>query len=67
MYLCSENKKVCMLSRRNIRIKVMQLLYAAEKDSTLTINDLLARYKSYSKKTTELYLFNLHYLSELCR
>ena len=45
-----------MLSRRNIRIKVMQLLYAAGKDAHLTLNDLSRRYDSYSVKTFELYL-----------
>lgn len=56
-----------MLSRRIIRIKVMQLLYASGRDETLTYKDLENRYKTGVKKTHELYLLNLHYLFETAR
>lgn len=48
-----------MLSRRSVRIKVMQLLYAAGKDETLNLNSLTVRYKNYGQKIRELFLFNL--------
>lgn len=56
-----------MLSRRNIRIKVMQLLYAKSRDSELNLSTLLQRYQNYGKRTFELYLFNLHQLFEVAR
>jgi transcription antitermination protein NusB len=56
-----------MLSRRHIRIKVMQLLYAKSRDLDLTLNDLLRRYQSYGNRTLELYLFNLQQLIETAR
>jgi transcription antitermination protein NusB len=54
-----------MLSRRNIRIKVMQLLYAKNRDMELTLNDLHRQYDDYGKKTLELYLLNFHQLLEV--
>lgn len=56
-----------MLSRRHIRIKVMQLLYAKSRDFDLTLNDLLRRYQSYGTRALELYLFNLQQLIETAR
>ena len=54
-----------MLSRRHIRIKVMQLLYAKSRDSDLTLDDLLRRFQTYGKKTLELYVFNLYQFIEV--
>jgi transcription antitermination protein NusB len=54
-----------MLSRRNIRIKVMQLLYAKSRDVELTLSDLLKRYENYGVHTLQLYLLNLHQLFEV--
>ena len=54
-----------MLSRRHIRIKVMQLLYAKSRDSDLTLDDLLRRFQTYGKKTLELYVFNLYQYIEV--
>lgn len=48
-----------MLSRRNVRIKVMQLLYAAGRDEAINLNDLSVHYQNYRIKIMELYLFNL--------
>lgn len=53
-----------MLSRRHIRIKVMQLLYAKSRDTELSLSDLVRRYQSYGNRTIELYLFNLQQLIE---
>ena len=51
-----------MLSRRNIRIKVMQMLYTLSRDKELTFEDALDRYKEVINHSFELYLFNLLYL-----
>ncbi|MCR9289331.1 MAG: transcription antitermination factor NusB [Bacteroidetes bacterium] len=47
-----------MLSRRNIRVKVMQVLYAMSRDEKLTYNAALTRYQEGIRKSYELYLFN---------
>jgi transcription antitermination protein NusB len=56
-----------MLSRRHIRIKIMQLLYAKSRDNQLTINDLNRRYDQYGEQAIQLYLFNLMHVVEICR
>ncbi|MCB9290459.1 MAG: transcription antitermination factor NusB [Lewinellaceae bacterium] len=48
-----------MLSRRNVRIKVMQMLYSMSRDSKLGLNDVINRYRSSVHKSFELYLFSL--------
>ncbi|MAT54339.1 MAG: transcription antitermination factor NusB [Saprospirales bacterium] len=48
-----------MLSRRNIRIKVMQVLYAMSRDSELTKQQATKLYRQSINKSYELYLFNL--------
>lgn len=48
-----------MLSRRNVRIKVMQMLYSMSRDSNLGLNEVINRYRSSVQKSFELYLFNL--------
>jgi N utilization substance protein B len=48
-----------MLSRRNIRIKVMQVLYSMSRDEKITYPDALRRYRNIIQKSFELYLFNL--------
>ncbi len=48
-----------MLSRRNIRIKVMQVLYALSRDKELTCDKGVQRYRQLIGKSFELYLFNL--------
>ncbi len=48
-----------MLSRRNVRIKVMQMLYSMSRDSKLGLNDVVNRYRSSIHKSFELYLFSL--------
>ena len=56
-----------MLSRRHIRIKVMQLLYAKSRDAQLSLSDVLRRYEQYGKRSIELYLFNLQHVIEVAR
>ncbi len=48
-----------MLSRRNIRIKVMQMLYSMSQDKTLVVEDVIRRYRLSIEKSYDLYLFTL--------
>lgn len=48
-----------MLSRRNIRIKVMQVLYAMSRDKSLDPNQAVALYRKFIRASFELYLFNI--------
>lgn len=48
-----------MLSRRNIRVKVMQVLYAMSRDEKLTYKGALQRYQQGIRKSFDLYIFNL--------
>ncbi len=56
-----------MLSRRNIRIKVMQLLYAKNRDTSLTFIDLQKRYNNYSVATHNLYLYSIQQIVDVAR
>jgi len=48
-----------MLSRRNIRIKIMQLLYASTNDKALKTAEVLKLYDAQIQCSYSLYLFNL--------
>ncbi|MEM9888777.1 MAG: transcription antitermination protein NusB [Bacteroidota bacterium] len=48
-----------MLSRRNVRIKVMQLLYMSNRNKGLDHNKLLRSYRKSVDQSYELYLYNL--------
>ncbi len=48
-----------MLSRRNIRIKVMQVLYARSRDKDLTHRQSLLLYRNVIRHSFELYLLSL--------
>lgn len=48
-----------MLSRRNIRIKVMQVLYAMSRDKVLDPNEAVKSYRKFIRASFELYLFNI--------
>ncbi|MEZ4993461.1 MAG: transcription antitermination factor NusB [Saprospiraceae bacterium] len=54
-----------MLSRRNVRIKVMQVLYSMSRDEKLDLNGVLRRYTANVDKSFELYLFNLLLLTRI--
>ncbi len=54
-----------MLSRRNIRIKVMQMLYSQSRDKSLQYNELLKRYRQKINASYQLYLFNLLQLTRI--
>jgi len=56
-----------MLSRRNIRIKVMQMLYAKSRDPKLTFEKLIKNYRGSINQSFELYLFCLMQMSKVAR
>lgn len=55
-----------MLSRRNIRIKVMQAVYAYSQDREMSLDDAQRMYKRRVEESFELYLFALHYIIFIC-
>lgn len=54
-----------MLSRRNIRIKVMQMLYSMNRDQKLNLEGALKQYRQSINRSFELYLFNLYFFSRI--
>lgn len=54
-----------MLSRRSVRIKVMQLLYMLNRDEQLAFPDLLKEYNDGIWKAFEIYVFQLHLLLKI--
>lgn len=55
-----------MLGRRNLRIKVMQVLYAWETDRETSLVQLEGLLKTQIQRSVSLYLSNLLYLVEVC-
>jgi transcription antitermination protein NusB len=49
-----------MVSRRSVRVKVMQLLYAQTRDSELTKSELMKRYDEGVDQSFELLMFTLY-------
>jgi len=56
-----------MLSRRSVRVKVMQFLYAMNRDEDLNASVVLKRYDERVDTSFELLLFNLYILREITR
>lgn len=56
-----------MLSRRSVRIKVMQLLYMLNRDEHLSFPDLLKGYNDGIWKTYEIYIFHLYLLLKVAQ
>lgn len=54
-----------MLSRRSVRIKVMQLLYSMDRDEVLKKSDLVKSYKHGINQSYELFLFSLYVISHI--
>jgi len=54
-----------MLSRRSVRIKVMQLLYSMDRDDSLKPSELIKSYNGNIEKSFELFLFNLYVLYKI--
>jgi len=55
-----------MLGRRNLRVKVMQTLYAWEIDKDIPTNKLQGQLETQIQRAVLLYLTNLQYLVEIC-
>lgn len=55
-----------MLSRRSVRVKVMQLLYAQDRDAELTSKDILKAYNESINQSYELFLFSLYTIMRIC-
>jgi transcription antitermination protein NusB len=56
-----------MLSRRSVRVKVIQLLYSASKDESLTKKEINKRYKDSIDVSFELFLFSLFTIVQVTR
>ena len=56
-----------MLSRRSVRIKVMQLLYMLNRDEQLAFPDLVKGYNDGIWKAYELYIFHLYLLLKVAQ
>lgn len=56
-----------MLSRRNIRVKVMQILYSMSRDSSIDLPNAVKQYREHISTSFDLYLFHLYAFIEVCR
>lgn len=56
-----------MLSRRSVRVKVMQVLYAMSRDKVLDRKGAMDAYRRKVRQSFELYLFALRYLIRIAR
>ncbi len=56
-----------MLSRRSIRVKVMQLLYALNRDEQLDKNSIIKTYKEWVQMSYDLLLLNIYSVVEICK
>jgi N utilization substance protein B len=56
-----------MLSRRSVRVKVMQVLYAQNRDKELHDNEVVKLYNDSINGTFDLFLLNLYLLIEISR
>jgi transcription antitermination protein NusB len=56
-----------MLSRRSVRIKVMQLLYMLNRDESLDFKTLVKEYNDGIWRTYELYIFHLYYFTKIAQ
>ena len=56
-----------MLSRRSVRIKVMQLLYMLNRDEQLSFPDLVKEYNDGIWRTYEFYIFHLWYFLKVAQ
>jgi len=69
IFLCAKDRypisKQRMLSRRNIRIKVMQMLYSMSRDPQLSFEEVLKRYRESIQTSYELYLFNMYHVIQI--
>ena len=55
-----------MLSRRSVRVKVMQLLYSQDRDEAVSDKDLVKTYHEFTNRSYELFLFSLYVIMKIC-
>jgi len=56
-----------MLSRRSVRIKVMQLIYSLDRDESLKPKDIIKSYNENIDKSFELFLFAVHVIYQITK
>ena len=56
-----------MLSRRSVRIKVMQLLYSINRDSDVNLEKAIKQYWKDINASYELFLFNLYTILQISK
>lgn len=56
-----------MLSRRSVRVKVMQLLYTQDRDDSISDKGLYGAYDNYIDMSYELFLFSLYVIERICK
>lgn len=56
-----------MLSRRSVRVKVMQLIYAMNRDETLTEKDIVEHYWKSVDESFEMFLFKIYTIIQIAR
>jgi transcription antitermination protein NusB len=56
-----------MLSRRSVRVKVMQLLYILNRDEEVSFPEVVKQYNDGIWKTYEIYIFQLHLLLKVAQ
>lgn len=56
-----------MLSRRSVRVKVMQVLYALNKDESLKEEKIEKVYWDYVDSTYDLFLYNMYVISQIAK
>ncbi len=55
-----------MLSRRSVRIKILQLLYSMDRDSELTFKEVKQKYNESIDQSFELFIYTMYNLSKIC-
>ena len=56
-----------MLSRRSVRVKVMQLLYTQDRDESISDKDLFKAYGNFIDQSYDLFLFSLFVIEQICK
>ncbi|MBK9254482.1 MAG: transcription antitermination protein NusB [Saprospiraceae bacterium] len=56
-----------MLSRRSVRVKVMQLLYTVSRDESLNYEQALKQYWKNIDESYELFLFNIYNITQIAK
>lgn len=54
-----------MLSRRNVRVKIMQMLFTLNRDEDLSYEEALKKYRDSVRESFELFLFNIYNIAQI--